>query len=238
MATRTFTITGSATDDVGVNGVSFTLRDTQGRYLQDDGTVSGTYSTFSVVPDVVGATSTTWSYEITVPFEDEWWAQARARDTAGQSDLDTSDRRWIVTENGQPPTVSIAAPTVMVPPTAAQPITVAPGQPDDVRGSATDDQALKEVSISLRNNTTGERLAPDGSWGTESGFGSYVLSPPEPEPAELQLVLHHPVQPDPGHLHVQRVGRRPHRPGHVVVQPGPAHDQRAGRGRRSRRTAC
>ena len=96
----TFTITGSATDDVGVNGVSFTMRDTQGRYLQDDGTVSGTFHTFQVEPDVVGALSTTWSYEITVPFEDEWWAQARSTDTAGQSVLDTDDRRWIVTENG------------------------------------------------------------------------------------------------------------------------------------------
>jgi PKD repeat protein len=175
---RTFTITGTATDDVGVNGVSFTLRDTQGRYLQDDGTVSGTYHTFSVVPDVVGAIETTWSYEITVPFDDEWWAQARSRDTAGQSSLDTDDRRWLVTENGQPPTVTIAAPAVMVPPTAAQPITVAPGSPMTFSGSANDDEELNEVSISLRNNTTGERLAPDGSWGTEGGFGSYVISDP------------------------------------------------------------
>jgi PKD repeat protein len=174
----TFTITGSATDDVGVNGVSFTMRDTQGRYLQDDGTVSGTYHTFQVEPDVVGALSTTWSYEITVPFEDEWWAQARSRDTAGQSDLDTADRRWIVTENGQPPTVSISQPTVMVPPTTAQPITVAPGSPMTFAGTANDDEALREVSITLRNNTTGERLASDGTWGANVIAGSHRISPP------------------------------------------------------------
>ena len=127
-------------------------------------------------PDVVGALSTTWSYEITVPFEDEWWAQARATDTAGQSDLDTADRRWIVTENGQPPTVSISQPTVMVPPTAAQPITVAPGSPITFAGSANDDEALREVSITLRNNTTGERLAADGTWGTNVTAGSYSCS--------------------------------------------------------------
>ena len=62
----------------GSTGVSFTLRDSQGRYLQEDGTVSGTYNTFQVELDVVGATSTTWSHEITVPFEDEWLIQARA----------------------------------------------------------------------------------------------------------------------------------------------------------------
>lgn len=173
----TFTMTGSATDDFGVNGISFTLRDSQNRYLQDDGTVSGTYNTFQVEPDVVGATSTTWSYELTVPYEDEWWAQARATDTAGQSDLDTADRRWIVTEDGQPPTVSITQPAVMIPPTTAQTVTVTPGQPVTFAGSATDDEALDEVSITLRNNSTGERLAADGTWGTGVIAGSYRVSP-------------------------------------------------------------
>jgi PKD repeat protein len=177
VASLTFTITGTASDDFGVNGVSFTLRDSQNRYLQDDGSVSGTYNTFQVEPDVVGATSTTWSYEITVPYEDEWWAQARATDTTGQSDLDTADRRWIVTENGHPPTVSITQPATMVPPTAAQPVVVSPGSPLTFSGSANDDEALSEVSITLRNTSTGERLASDGSWGTSVTAGSYRVSP-------------------------------------------------------------
>jgi PKD repeat protein len=173
----TFTITGTAADDIGVNSVSFTLRDSQDRYLQADGTVSSTYNTFRVVPDVVGATSTTWSYEITVPYEDTWWAQARSTDTSGQSSLDTSDRRWVVAANGQAPTVSITQPTTMVPPTAAQPITVAPGSPLTFSGAANDDQAVSLVTITLRNNSTGERLASDGSWGTGVIAGSYRISP-------------------------------------------------------------
>lgn len=176
-ASRTFTITGSATDDFGVNSISFTMRDSQNRYLQDDGTVSGTYHTFQAEPDVVGATSTTWSYEITVPFEDDWLAQARARDNAGQSDLDTADRHWIVTENGQAPTVSITQPTLMLPPTAAQTYTVAPGSPLTFAGSANDDESVRAVWISLRNTTTGERLAADGSWGTDVISGAYRISP-------------------------------------------------------------
>ncbi|KRB80009.1 hypothetical protein ASE01_00410 [Nocardioides sp. Root190] len=173
----TFTVTGSATDDFGVNGISFTLRDSQNRYLQDDGTVSATYNTFQVEPDVVGGTSTTWSQEVTVPYEDEWWLQARASDTTGQSDLDTADRRWIVTENGQPPTVSITQPALMVPPTSTQTVVVTPGQPLTFSGSANDDEALSEVWITLRNNSTGERLASDGSWGTGVIAGSYRISP-------------------------------------------------------------
>lgn len=178
LAQTTFIITGTASDDFGVNGVSFTMRDTQNRYLQDDGTVSATYNTFQVTPDVVGATSTTWSYEITVPFEDEWWAQARSSDTAGQSSLDTADRRWIVTANGQPPTVSITQPATMVPPTAAQPVTVTPGSPITFAGSANDDESLHEVWVTLRNNSTGERLAADGAWGANVIAGSYRISPP------------------------------------------------------------
>jgi PKD repeat protein len=173
----TFTITGTASDDVGVNSVSFTMRDTQGRYLQEDGTVSGTYNTFQVEPDVIGAIETTWSYEITVPFEDEWWAQARSTDTAGQSSLDTDDRRWIVTENGQPPSVSITEPVEMLPPTSAQPVTVAPGSPITFAGSANDDDAVAAVYITLRNNTTGERLAADGTWGTNVIAGNFRVSP-------------------------------------------------------------
>ncbi|MBM9458564.1 PKD domain-containing protein [Nocardioides sp. zg-536] len=177
VSARTFTITGTATDDIGVRSVSFTLRDSNNRYLQADGTVSATYSTFRVDPDVVGATSTTWSYEITVPYEDEWVAQARATDSIGQADLGYADRRWIVAENGQPPTVSITQPAVMVPPTAAQTVTVTPGQPVTFSGSATDDEALSEVWITLRNTSTGERLAADGSWGANVIAGSYRISP-------------------------------------------------------------
>ena len=69
-----------------------TIRDGSNRYLQADGTVSSTGYTFRITPDVVGAKSTTWSQEITVPTKGTWKAQARAVDTAGQSDLDTADR--------------------------------------------------------------------------------------------------------------------------------------------------
>ena len=44
-----------------------TVRDGSNRYLQPDWTVSSSSYTFRIEPDVVGAKSTTWSKEITVP---------------------------------------------------------------------------------------------------------------------------------------------------------------------------
>ncbi len=175
--TFTFTVTGSATDDVGVNSIGMTIRDANNRYLQDDGTVSSTGNTFRFAPDVVGAKSTTWSREITVPSEGTWKAQARATDTTGQADLDTADREWIVSEDGAAPIVSISAPTTMVPPTAAQTLVVAPGAPLTFSGSANDDESLNRVEILLRNNTTREQLSAGGTWGTDVSQDWYRISP-------------------------------------------------------------
>lgn len=177
LPSRTFRVNGTATDDFGVRSLSYTFRDTSGRYLQDDGSASATYSSFRLDPDVVGATSTTWSFDVTVPTEGEWLLQLRATDTAGQSSLDSVDRRWIVSSTGIAPSVDISAPVVMIPPTAANPLTVAPGSPMTFRGTATDDQNLDGVEITLRNSTTRENLASDGTWSTDVQAGNYRISP-------------------------------------------------------------
>src|SRR4029453_9961521 len=95
----------------------------------DDGTISATYNAFRITPDVVGAPTTTWSYEVTVPTEGTWQVQARATDTAGQGALDTSDRQWLVSSTGIAPSVAITEPVAMQPPTAVFPVVVEPGRP-------------------------------------------------------------------------------------------------------------
>jgi hypothetical protein len=175
--TMTFTVTGSAQDDNGVNSITFTIKDAQNRYLQDDGTVDAAYNTFRGTPDVVGGTNTTWSWEWTLPYESEWTMQAIAVDTAGQSDLRSADRTWIVNDNAIPPEVAITTPAVMNPPTSTAAITMAPGSPLTFSGSATDDEGLNSVEIQLRNSTTREQLATDGSWGTDVQSGWYRISP-------------------------------------------------------------
>ena len=174
--TTTFTVTGTAQDDVGVNAINVSFRDAQNRYLQGDGSTDSTYNTFRVVPDVVGATSATWRYEVTVPYESEWTMQAIAVDTAGQSDLRSATNTWLVSATAIAPSVSISAPAVMNPPTATAPLTRAPGSPLTFSGSATDDEGLNYVEITLRNSATRENLAADGTWGTDVQAGDYRIA--------------------------------------------------------------
>ena len=175
--TTTFTVTGTAQDDVGVNSITFSFRDSQNRYLQDDGSTASTYNTFRGLPDVVGATSATWSYEVTVPYEGEWTMQAIAVDTAGQSDLRSADRTWIVSDTAVAPTVTIATPAVMIPPTNVPALTMSPGSPVTFSGTATDDEGLNFVTISLRNSTTRENLSAGCVWGVDLQAGNCRISP-------------------------------------------------------------
>jgi PKD repeat protein len=173
----TFTVTGTATDDFGVRSIGWTIRDANNRYLQDDGSAGATYNQFRVQPDVIDGTSTTWSTDITVPYEGQWQMQVTPTDTAGQSSLDTADRSWIVSTTGIAPSVTVTSPAIVNPPTAASPITIAPGGPVTFSGSASDDENLYSVEISLRNSTTRENLANDGTWSTDVQAGWYRLSP-------------------------------------------------------------
>ena len=126
---------------------------------------------------MVGATSATWQYEVTLPHEVEWRMSATAIDTNGQSDLRSATRDWLITSTGVAPTVAINAPAPMTPPTAAPALTVPPGSPVTFSGTANDTDDLVNVEISLRNNTTREQLASDGTWGTDVVQGWYRISP-------------------------------------------------------------
>jgi large repetitive protein len=173
----TFTVNGTASDDVGVQSIGYTIRDANNRYLQDDGSASATYNSFSIAPDVPGGLSTTWSVELTLPYEGQWQMQVTPRDTAGQSSLDTIDRTWIVSSTGIEPSVSVTTPAVMNPPVSVPALTVAPGGTMTFSGSASDDENLFGVEIQLRNSATREALASDGTWGVDVPQGWYRITP-------------------------------------------------------------
>ena len=86
-------------------------------FLQDNGTLAATYNSFTIQPDVVDAVSTTWSDEVTVPYEGECRIAVTPRDTAGQSSLDEFTRDFIVSSTTAiAPSVTITAPVAMTPP--------------------------------------------------------------------------------------------------------------------------
>ena len=172
----TFTMTGTATDDKGVNSLSYWFRDEQQRYLQNDGTVDDIFNSFRGEPDVIGATNATWSYEVTLPHEGIWRGSATATDTIGQADLRSGVRDWRVDSTVVAPTVAISQPVEMTPPFAAPTVTVEPGSRVTFSGTAEDDQGLKNVEITLRNSSTGEGLANDCSF-IAGGNGTCRISP-------------------------------------------------------------
>ena len=65
----------------------------------------------------------------------------------------------------------------MTPPFTVPAVTVEPGGRMTFSGTASDDAGLKNVEISLRNNTTRENLGNDGTWGVEVTAGNYRISP-------------------------------------------------------------
>jgi PKD repeat protein len=177
LSSTTFTMTGTASDDHGVTSLSYWFRDENNRYLQDDGTVNDIFNTFRGEPDVVGATSATWSYDVTVPHEGTWRGSATATDTAGQADLRSGVRDWLISSTAVAPTVTIQQPVEMTPPFTVPAVTVEPGGQLTFAGTASDDEGLKDVEVALRNTSTGENLGNDGTWGTNVQAGNYRVSP-------------------------------------------------------------
>jgi large repetitive protein len=176
LPSTSFTMTGTANDDKGVNSLSYWFRDDQNRYLQADGTVDDIFNTFRGTPDVIGATSATWSYDVVVPHEGVWRGSATATDTAGQADLRSATRDWTIDSNAVAPSVTIDEPAAMTPPFAVPAVTVQPGGKLTFSGTASDDEGLKDVEVALRNTTTGEKLGNDCTWGTNVTAGQCRVS--------------------------------------------------------------
>ena len=64
----------------------------------------------------------------------------------------------------------------MTPPFAVPAVTVEPGGRLTFSGTASDDEGLKDVEVSLRNTTTRENLGNDCTWGTNVSAGQCRVS--------------------------------------------------------------
>ena len=172
-----FVITGTAKDDHGIVGMQYWFRDSNNSYLQSDGTVGPTYNTFSGLPDVLDAPNATWSYEVVLPHTGTWRMAAQSVDDAGQTDLRGTVRDWTVTATGIAPAVTVTAPVAMTPPVGPVAYVTTPGTHVTFTGTATDAAGLTAVQVFLRNNTTHEALATDGSWSANNVAGFFRVSP-------------------------------------------------------------
>ncbi len=178
LTSTSFTVEGTANDDHGVDALRLWFRDAAGDYLQDDGTVSPIFNTFRGLPDIVGATDATWSFDVTLPHDGQWRGSATAVDTAGQSDLRSSTRDWLIAPGASAPAVTIEQPMQVA--TRLSPLptfTVEPGQPITFSGAAIDTAGLRDVEIYLRNYSTQENLGADGTWGTSAVAAYHRITP-------------------------------------------------------------
>ena len=114
---------------------------------------------------------------MTLPHEGEWRGSATATDTIGQADLRSATRDWLISSTAVAPSVTMEEPVAMTPPFAVPAINVEPGSRMTFSGTASDDEGLKDVEVSLRNSSTGENLGNDGTWGTTVSAGNFRVSP-------------------------------------------------------------
>ena len=142
---------------------------------------------------------------------------------------------WIVSSTAVPPTVRRHLAAIVNPPTAA-PISSHPGHRSPSPGRPPTTKS-SNVEILLRNTSTRENLAADGTWGVDAIDGLVPHLAGQHLRVQLQLVVHHPVRPGARHLHVHGAGHRRARTGDGRLQPWQPHHQRASPRRRVPRTA-
>ena len=148
-------LTGVATDNIGVTQVFMTVRSRNGLgWLRTDGTF-GAWQRHPISADSPGATSTTFTAMPTLPdgdFRAYFWAE----DPAGNRSTPNQNVQFFVSSavDTQAPSANFATPT----------LNQAIIGPVSFSGVATDDQSVESVEIAVRNRTTGDWLQPDFTW--------------------------------------------------------------------------
>ncbi len=180
-----FTMSGAATDNVGVGGAQIAIKNAATNQWWTGSTWGGFTWLDATVTDP-GATDTTWTYEWTPPTAGNYGMNVKAIDTAGNVDPTKPWRNFTVYE-GAPDTT---------PPEGLVDLPVKnqtyPLAELTLSGSATDDQAVAAVRIAIKNRDTGlwwTGTAWAGfTWlnasvaapGTTTTAWSFVWTPPEP----------------------------------------------------------
>jgi len=156
-------MSGEATDDVGVNQVRVAIQDRISKqWLRANGTWGG-FQNQQATLGQPGGTATGWTFSFTPPDggSGQYALQIAAVDAAGNVD---PSKPWVtfnVSGNGgttdtTPPDGTVSTPS---------PNQTFSSSPVAMDGAATDDTAVQEVRIAIRDRQSGLWLRGNGTWG-------------------------------------------------------------------------
>ena len=155
--------TGGATDNVGVAEVRIAIRNSD--RLWWTGTGWGSWTTHLATLNGAGTPNATWSYEWAAPGDGAYILWVRADDTSGNQD---PTKPWVpfnVEVDGGGPGPDTTPPNATV--TLPVRNQIYPNGPIVMTGGATDNVAVAQVRVAIRNRST-------GLWWTGTGWGSWT----------------------------------------------------------------
>ena len=148
--TAPITLTGNATDDLGVDQVQISIRRRSDQLWWNGTGWAATRTTFDATLDQPGATATGWSYDWTPPADGNYAVQVSAVDAAGNVDPSKPYLRFSYA-TGPVDTVAPNGTLATPPPGAVRPVA-----PLTFSGSATDDTGVSEVRVGIRDTANAQ----------------------------------------------------------------------------------
>jgi hypothetical protein len=156
----TLTLTGTATDDHGVDAVRLILRDTvTGRYVANTaGAFTSAYTMLDTTLASPGAASTGFSITVALKTAGNYTVTALALDSAAQWDTTTlgATARYLIFPGDTDPYLNLDSPNNGA--TLTNFISIG--------GRAFDNVSVRRVEIQVRNTSTGAYLQASGAFGT------------------------------------------------------------------------
>lgn len=172
-ASRTFTVNGTATDDLGVTKLRIRVRQAGAPYLhlQADGSWAVAVAVLDRPVDSPGATSTSWSFPLTVVGDATYYVWVEPVDTAGQIPQYTgSSYVYFYAYLGDAkPSYNQTSPT---------PNQAFTGGKVVMSGTASDDKGVAKVLTYIYNTASGQGPRPDGTYGALVGWYQIPIGSP------------------------------------------------------------
>lgn len=155
------TISGIATDNIGVAHYTLTVQHSDGRYVQADGTLDAAAATFTIPADVTGG----FSIDLAMP-AGTYTARSRAYDAAGFRSANLAARGFV--ETG----LETVAPDITIDAPAGS---IERETPVAVTGSATDNVAVHSLSIRVRTSAS-DYVQPDRTIAASAADYPYTVT--------------------------------------------------------------